>query len=375
MRELYTLELIALVEELRSLEGFYIDQFYELGKNRFRLRLSKKGEKANLQIMLPNTVNRTEYVEIREDATAFTMGVRKRISGFLINKVEQFNKDRIILLKTKKADQEINIILEMFGRGNLIFADSDMKILLAYQTHQFKDRSIKTNAIYIQPTNQSIMATDKTGVEKTIKDIETSSESTGTLQNYITKRIGIGSMYASEAIKRSGMEPGIKLNEIKQAKIKDLSKSFLELVDECICGKGFTVYIKNDYPVDFSLCKIEKYSEYEKKEFTTLESGLDFFYYNAEKSIQVNEDAERVRASIEKQREILKEIDNEILQNKQFGNYIMNNMHELNSMIQKIKSDKNIKNEDLQKTTQQIEILSIDMKNKTVRIRAKDTEK
>jgi predicted ribosome quality control (RQC) complex YloA/Tae2 family protein len=35
--------------------------------------------------------------------------------------MEQFNNDRIILIENKEGRRKINIILEMFGRGNLYF--------------------------------------------------------------------------------------------------------------------------------------------------------------------------------------------------------------------------------------------------------------
>ena len=53
MRELYTIELVRLVEELRVLEGYYIDQFYELGKGRFRIKLSRKGREAQPSVHAP----------------------------------------------------------------------------------------------------------------------------------------------------------------------------------------------------------------------------------------------------------------------------------------------------------------------------------
>ena len=152
MRTISMQELSALVAELRWMEGFFIDKFYELGKGRFRLRLSRKGEQqANVQIILSRTFNRTQYIEQRDEPTPFAMAIRKRLTGFMIEKVEQYNKDRIILLALKKGDERTNVVVEMFGTGNLIIADKDMKITLVYEPHEYKDRKIKIGETYAPP--------------------------------------------------------------------------------------------------------------------------------------------------------------------------------------------------------------------------------
>ncbi len=162
MRTLSTQELSALVGELRWIEGFFIDKFYELGKGRFRLRLSRKGEQqANVQIILSRTFNKTQYVEQGDNPTPFAMAMRKRVTGFMIEKVEQYNKDRIILLALKKGDERANVVAEMFGAGNLIVTDKDMKITLVYEPHEYRDRKIKIGETYAPP--KSVVAPKEEG--------------------------------------------------------------------------------------------------------------------------------------------------------------------------------------------------------------------
>ncbi len=62
------------------------------------------------------------------------------------------NNDRIVLLELKKGESNCNLIIEMFGLGNLIIADNGMKILLAYRSQEFKDRIIKKDMDYKPPT-------------------------------------------------------------------------------------------------------------------------------------------------------------------------------------------------------------------------------
>ena len=119
MRQLYTLELISLVKELQALTGFYVDKFYESEDNTFRFSLSRKGEKADVRCVLPYAIGRTEYIEQAEEPTNFATAVRKRITGFAIDAIEQYNNDRIIIIRLRKGEERINIILELFGKLNL----------------------------------------------------------------------------------------------------------------------------------------------------------------------------------------------------------------------------------------------------------------
>lgn len=366
MRELYTIELVRLVEELKSLEGLYIDQFYELEKGRFRIKLSRKGEKINLRCILPETINRTEYIELSDEATNFSMAMRKRIDGLAIKSVSQLNNDRIILIKAGTDEKEVNIIFEMFGRGNLVLADNSMKTLLAYQVHNFKDRAVRPNVVYVPPKNQSIASLDRKEIETAIRSTVEGKGGMDIL-HALTKRLGIGSIYIEEAINRVDIASASKPADLGGDQIISMTESLIGLVGECKKG-GAIAYTKADLAADFSLCQISKYGNLEKREFDSLEGCLDFLYNSEYKhGNETNKEAESIRASIKKQNSILEGIDSEIAECKSTADYIMRHMHEINRTIQSIDASKKSKEE--VKQQQGIEILNIDWKNKRARIK------
>jgi predicted ribosome quality control (RQC) complex YloA/Tae2 family protein len=369
MRDLYALEVIRLAAELQSLKDLYIDQFYELAKGRFRIKLSGKGEKSNLQIILPSTINRTEFIEIKEEATNFSLASRKRISGFQIKWVSQYNNDRIILIKVKKADSEINIILELFGKGNLVIADSEMKILLAYRVHEFHDRAIKPNATYIAPKNSSVDIYESSGIERIVSEIKSKKESSAILP-YLTKRVAMGSLYIEEATRRANINPASKLSELEEKDVDTLFAEINKIIKDCTEKPKPVIYITDGLVTDFALCKISKYKHLQEEEFPTLENCLDHVYSRVklEKDV-INEEAERVRTSISKQSEILAQIDDEIADNKRKGTYIMSHMHEMNRIISAAESNRRIKKEEINPEIRGSEILEIDLKNKKLRIK------
>src|SRR5271157_1645019 len=156
MRALCSLELPVLIKGLKSLEGFRISKFYDAGNSRFFFRLRKGDEKLNVQCILPYTFNITEYAPQNLESTGFAAAARKRIEDYLIERIEQLNNDRIVLVRLKKGDTQSNIILELFGRGNLILTDAAMKITLVHTPHDFKDRSVRVGATYKPPSSFNI---------------------------------------------------------------------------------------------------------------------------------------------------------------------------------------------------------------------------
>ncbi len=370
MRELYTLELSELVRELKPIEGLYVDQFYETEKNRFRFRLSRKGERVNLQCILPYAINRTDMVEIKEEATNFSLGVRKRASGARITGIGQLNNDRIVMIKLEKAGEESSVIFEMFGRGNMIIADSAMKIQLAYMIHDFKDRSIRSGSIYKPPKNTSIDIFNSDAVDELQKETR-SQKGDGTVMNYLSKRIGIGKMYLKEALKRSEVNPEEKLGEINYDRQNAIFENVRAIIEECIKRPKVIAYERDGRPVNFALCRISEYSDMEEKAFGSFEECLDFVYQGFEfKKEETNEEEERITSSIEKQKLILEGIQSEAEQNKRFGDYIMKHMHELNRIIESARSSKSPKIEDIQKLSDEIRILNINLKSKSIRIKS-----
>lgn len=371
MRELYKLELVRLIQELKGIEGFYIDQFYELGKDRFRLKLSKKGEKANLNCTLPYTINRTQLVEVREDATNFTIAVRNRISGYKIANIGLLNDDRIILIGLEGRGEKANLILEMFGRGNMIIADSEMKIKLAYHTHDFADRSIRPEKTYIPPKNSSVNVFDGKQLAALGEEIKSAEGKDGQLVNYLSKKAGIGKIYVEEAVAMSNLDTNSKLGDISTKDREDIFNNIKKIINACMDAQQFFIYYKDADIVNFSICEISKLSGLESKSFVSFEEVLELAYRDAgDAAPQKNEDEEKTISSIEKQKLILEDIDAEIAHNREMADYVMKNMHELNSIIDAIRSNKSISAEELKRVSKRIEILSISMKTKSIVVKA-----
>ncbi len=369
MRELYMLELMRLERELKGIEGFYIDQFYEVEQNRFRIKLSRQGTKANLQCSIPNSINRTETIEISQGATGFSIAMRRRISGALIKEVHILNNDRILAIELSKSGEALKIIMEMFGKGNIVLANESMNILLAYRNHDFKDRSVRPNRKYEFPENSSINLLDNVELKELEKEMQNGKEGAPVL-DYLSRKASMGKMYLIEALERSGISKSAKLNGIGKGDFQKLSNAIESIIKESQSGKPIA-YMKDGAIADFALCAISKYSSLGQKRFDTLEGALEFMNERPQAVAEERSDAEeRILSSIEKQKGILAGMDEDIKRNREIGRILMENMAELNEVISGLRSSRKPDINEL-KHAGRIEILSINLKDKSAKIRVK----
>ncbi len=267
-------ELEALVKELQWMKGFYIGKLYETGEDEFRIRLTRSGESADLRIVLTKAINRTRYVEEQKTASGFAMALRNVLENAKIMSIEQLNNDRIVAMGLEKGGASYIMIIEMFGKGNLVITDSSMSILLAYKIHKFADRNIAKGELYVPP---------KPGVAKQ-----------------------------------------------KEMEAAQPAKSIEEMLDSTYHEEKMSKESEQDV-------------EHRKKE-------------------------EEIVKSIEKQERIIDEAEKEVEQARLAGEYLMNNMVLVNSMIEHARKNKHITQEEMTRIFPSVKVKRIDLKDKTITI-------
>ncbi len=376
MREIASAEVYALIGELQQkLSGFYFDKFYELGKGRFLFKVSRQGEKADLLCILKRTLNLTGYVEGANPSSNFYIAVRKRIMGYRIEQISQVNEDRIIRIEAKKGDSVINIIIEMFGQGNLIIADAEMKVLLTYSPISFKDRSIRIGEAYVAPRGGSLKLSElnESGVENLIAKAK--GKQIGVV-SLLAKAINAGAMYIENAVASAGVEPKASAGSLDEKSIKEIAKAVAKIKD-CADKPDALVYRKEGKVVDYSICSMVRYSALEAQKMGSLQEALDIYCHEAAEQEgaesarakeKENDEAKAIEKSIEKQKELLKEAAREAASYRKEGEEIFKNSTMIGELIAALRSNKRITKEELQALFPNIKILELNLKEKTVTI-------
>ncbi|MGC8479018.1 MAG: NFACT family protein [Candidatus Micrarchaeia archaeon] len=375
MREIASAEVYALVKELQArLSGFYFEKFYELGKGAFLFKLSRQKEKEELLCVLKKTLNLTKYVESPSPISNFYLAARKRMMGFKIEEISQINEDRIVLIKARKGDASINIIIEMFGQGNLVIADGEMKVLLSYAPIGFKDRTIRQGEQYYAPQSASIKLSEisENKIEQLLNDAK--GKHVG-VASFLARSVNTGSLYIENAVQRAGADPKASIDSLAQESIKEIAASVAKIRDYAESPESY-IYSKEGKVIDYSICPIQKYSGLEAKKAGSLQEALDIYYHEAPEAAAYEESRENessevkaIEKSIEKQKELLKAAKSEAQLCRKAGEEIFKERALIDQIIEELRRNRRITVEQLQARFPSVKILELNLKDKTVKIR------
>jgi len=117
----------------------------------FAITLHTKNGKLNLLIDIGKMLFSFGKLKIESSYTdRLTNFLNKKIKNAIISSIYQYNLDRIIIFEIER-EQELRIIFELFGGGNLIITDLNGRILEVYREFETKKRVIKKKRVYEFP--------------------------------------------------------------------------------------------------------------------------------------------------------------------------------------------------------------------------------
>jgi predicted ribosome quality control (RQC) complex YloA/Tae2 family protein len=368
MREPSTLDLAAITLELGFLKGFYIEKFYELPNLQFRLKLNKSGEgQYNLMIVPGRLLSIASVIVQQDQPTNFSQAVRKRIANSHISDISLFNDDRVLCITVEKGDQHQYIMVEMFGRGNLIITDSDLNIELAYMRHEFSDRKIFNGEKYVAPRNKRITISrlsEEKDVEEAIQAVKNLKGKS--VMQALSSVINIGSLYLEDAVIRAGIDPSALPETLTDEGIKLIAKN-ISAYSSVIKAPKPRLYLENGVIVDYAVCEIKKYDSMETEAFVHTYEALEKYYLSqpTQEAPTESSKAKELESSIKKQREIVEQTADEVDRLKSKGKLIYENMQLINNIINTAKSLKRFSKEDIEKEFG-ISVIDVDLKDKTI---------
>lgn len=126
----------------------HIQQLRSVGAEKFVLKIHTKNGTHEILIALPSLITQTTHKwKAEENQPSFVNATKKELDNAKIEKVEQEGVDRVLTIHTTQG----NLIIELFGDGNLILTDKQNKILAVHAAREWKGRTLKRNHIYKPP--------------------------------------------------------------------------------------------------------------------------------------------------------------------------------------------------------------------------------
>jgi len=288
MRVLYRAEYLMLEKEFKQLINQYLNKAYYYG-DRFRLKFNshsftfKPGVRANITYIIPPNPIPHAFVSV----------VKKYLHRKRVNEVYLKSKDRIIVFELGK---DFKLILEMFGKGNIIVLEND---IIIYALHY--SNKIKLNQKYDFSNLKDFSTIFEQSKEKTI--------------GYYFGVV-LGKPYSDYLLDQLKIDKNLLL--------KNFSYNTIETIFKYYFDNAKPYYNESDFLfLPFDDAKIGK----------TFSYVVDLFY----DTHLENEELIRLNKSKEQLIKQIQEYEEEVKKYKSIGNYILNNYNLIEEMINKAK--------------------------------------
>ncbi|WP_455240787.1 ribosome rescue protein RqcH [Methanothermobacter tenebrarum] len=285
MKTMSNVDVFAVAHELNGLlKGARVDKAYQPLEDTIILRLHVKDEgRVDLLIQAGVRVHITRYpLENPMVPPSFPMLLRKHLRGGIIKKIEQYDFDRILELKIKR-DRTYTLVVELFGKGNIILLDEDDRIIFPLRREVWSERKILPGETYKHPPKHAInpLEVDMDQLTQQIKESETDIVRT-------LARNGLGGLYAEEVLLKAGIQKNLPANRLN---IDDIKKVY-EAINETfkpLKKLDFTPNIIEDK--DVVPLELEIYKNKKREYYNTYNEAADEFF------------AKKIREKIKREKE------------------------------------------------------------------------
>lgn len=361
MRQIAAIEIYAIVKELQPVVGSYLKKFYDLGNSSYRLLFSSNSGNNIIYVKLTQAINLTSIVEETEDATAFAKAIRKRLLGKKLKAIDQRFSDRIVIFSFE-GEEEYRLIVEMFGKGNMILTSKNYEIEALATAVKQKERTLSPHSIYQFPPSIKI---ELNGMTQELADeiVDKVKASTERIIKEMSRYVDIGPTYLEDVLIRSLVDPKSKGTDLKVERL--LKENLIKFFKKAQTPTPI-IYKKDENFVDYSIVPLKKYEECTPIEQESLSKALEQFYLEARTKVDKNdEEVLELEANIRKQSQILSELDISEKNDALSGHKVMANMHQINHLINYVNDKRRVTVEELEQKFG-MKIKSLDLKNKSI---------
>lgn len=338
--EIASMDLVALVQELQVLEAARIDKFYQRD-NELIMHAYKPGDQKYRLLLTDGKAFFTDYKrEMPDQPPSFCMYLRKHLAGEVIERVEQYDFDRVLEIHT----DEYVLICELFRNGNFILVNKNQEILNAMTFGEASGgRVIEKGGQYEYPGD------DEFGLREDTLFEDHADEDVVVM---LATTVGLGGSWAEEVCARANID--------KNTQVADLSDSQRDTVIETVNETFHTlkngpldprVYYEEDedgeIPVAAMPIPFVTYpaGDYETRSFDSFSQALDTYFtekekaqYRRRKTKAYREKKEELEHRLDQQHRKVDGMEVAIEENKEKGDLIYEHYSVVEDVIDSIRT-------------------------------------
>ncbi len=334
-KEMSSFDVLAITKELKGINA-RVNKIYQLD-NEIKIALNIKDYgRQDLIIKVGKAIYLTKYPkENPKKPTAFAMALRKYLSNGIVEDIFQVDFDRIVVLKIK-AKETYYLIVELFGKGNVVLTDEEYNILAILRKAVYKGKELDIKGKYMFPEGR----VNPFEINKD-KLIEILKESKKDLVRTLATSLSLGGLYAEEVCKLSEVDKNKKEISLDEAEriisaIKDLRNRI---------GKDKPkIIIKDGEYVDVVPISLKFYESYSYKEFETFNDACDEYFTKLDITEIKRKIEEKYKKELDKYKKRLKSqaegLKNAIISEKKYrsiGDLIYMRYSEIENVLNVIK--------------------------------------
>lgn len=335
--QLSSFDVTVLVREWQTLVGGRIEKVYHTEKDKlcFKISLPESG-KTYLHVKAGSWACLMPTGEaIETEPTTFAMSLRKYIANGRIAEISQLGFDRIVSISVQK-EMIYRVILEMFGKGNVILTDDEKMLHLLY-VETWSHRTLKRGLPYKQPPQTiDIHALTFDGL-RDLREQKQNAEK-GVVQ-LLASALNLGGLYSEEICLKTGLDKRSKVNKLTDMELNSIYNTIRELADTAKRPGGYVVIEKG--PVTVLPHKLLTYEGKEHIEFASFNEAVRYYLEHRpeerEKS-KTDGQKEHVLRQIAQQEKYIKEFQSEIQELRRKAEAIYIHQTAIENIFQQIRS-------------------------------------
>ena len=341
-------DVAAVTHEINELvKGAHVAKIYQIGTQTLLLKLRRPNQpRLQLLIEAGKRLHLTSYAhETPKKPSSFCMSLRKYLNNGVVKEVRQHEFERIAITKISTRQGDFQLVSELFGGGNVILVDPEVKILQAMTYKRMRDRNILRGEIFQHPP-----ARGRNPLKLNQQDfLEVKKLGETEIVRALTKFLSISGTYAEEILLRSEVVKKTACSALTEHELDSIFNQLQKLLSLIDSGKMEPRIVSDEKNVwiEVTPFSLKKYNQLDQKKYENFNSALDDYYAKItdvergeEKTEEVESEVARHRRILQKQQKALETLKEPIIKNKNIGDLIYLHFGDLQALLQKIMEKK-----------------------------------
>ncbi|HEX9861920.1 MAG TPA: ribosome rescue protein RqcH [Candidatus Bathyarchaeia archaeon] len=352
-KEFTSFDASAAVHELReALANSRVNNVYQLDAKTLLLKLHK-ADAPPLRLVMEagRRLHLTAYaLEKPHVPPAFCMALRKHLRSAWLASVEQYEFERIVIFHFKTKEGMLQLVLELFGEGNIVLTGEKGEILQALVFKRMRDRNILRGEVFSFPPSSG-----KNPLKLTREELEDLLKTLGDVEvvRALARFLGVGGVYAEEILLRANIDKTKHCNVLTSSEVSgifDCLQSLLSVLSN-FTVEPHIVLAEDGSFIDVVPFKLKRYETLKIQAHNSFNEALDEFYVRAtaaEKAVESHEvdglrrEAERLKRVIAEQEQAQREAEGKVERDKCIGDVIYAHSSEVQALLDKFSDAKMI---------------------------------